>query len=44
MDIQINEEFKQASTLPNTFEWQGGKQYKVTQGYEWQMGAKEKVP
>jgi len=40
---QIKEEFKQARTLPNAFEWQGEKQYNVKNGYE-QLGVKERVP
>ncbi|KAJ8419260.1 hypothetical protein Cgig2_016511 [Carnegiea gigantea] len=32
---QIKEEFKKASIKPNAFKWQGGKHYKVRQGYEW---------
>ena len=41
---QIRDEFKQANSKTDEFEWQGGDHYKVTKGYMWQMEAKDKVP
>ncbi|KAJ8436669.1 hypothetical protein Cgig2_006379 [Carnegiea gigantea] len=32
------------STNPATLQWQGGKQYKVTQGYLWKIAGRRKAP